>query len=159
MMAKSFVSSCEKGKTSKSHIERRATDAVPQTIIYNNYIWHQFLLTELMRARILKIVDEKYKIQWKCMFFELFWSLFGLVANSGFGFRDMILGFGVNSGFWFCDTILGFRVLSFWHDLGGLGFSLFWTRFGGQGFGVFTRHQGLGFGFFTPHLGFVSKNI
>ena len=35
---------------------------------------------------------------------------------SGFGFCDMILGFGANSGFWFFDTILGFGVQ-------GLGFA------------------------------------
>ena len=33
--------------------------------------------------------------------------VFGVLANSGFWFCDMILGFGANSGFWSFDTILG----------------------------------------------------
>jgi hypothetical protein len=63
-----------------------------------------------MRARILMIIDEKYKILWKIN------RKIRFLDYSGFGFCDMILGFGVNSGFGFFDTILGFGVQ-------GLGFA------------------------------------
>ena len=66
-------------------------------------------------------------------------TFFGFCANSGFGFCDMILGFGANSGFWsfdtifwilgsgfrFFDTILGFGVLVFSHHIRVWGFCFF----------------------------------
>ena len=50
----------------------------------------------------------------------------------GFGFCDMILGFGANSGFWFFDTIFGF-----WGS--GFGFCGMILRFGVQGLAFLTR--------------------
>ena len=44
-------------------IEGRVQGTIQHLIIqYNIIICHQILLTELMRARILIIIDEKYKI-------------------------------------------------------------------------------------------------
>ena len=53
-------------------------------------------------------------------------------ANPGFGFCDMILGFGANSGFGFCDTIL---------VVFGAGFGIFGMilGFGVQGLAFLTR--------------------